>query len=191
MNWYLNATSREIWAYVEKAFSPEECESIIEIGKKIGFDDGKVSDKGKIDFDIRKSKISFLDTKDGSIEWIYRKTTDLVNGINSQFWKFDLSYIEVLQFTTYTQQDDFYGKHIDHGTNTPVYRKLSFSIQLSDQDTYKGSDLLMHAGNNHTNTRRDRGTIIFFPSFILHEVTPLISGERYSLVGWVCGPPFK
>ena len=191
MNWYLNTTSREIWAYVEKAFMPEECDAIIEIGKKIGFDDGKVNDGNKVDVNVRKSKVSFLDSKDKSYEWIFRRTTDLVNGINRQFWNYDLSYIETLQFTSYTQKDDFYGKHTDQGSNTPFYRKLSFSIQLSDPDTYEGSDLLMYASEDQVNTRRDRGAIIFFPSFVMHKVTPLVSGERYSLVGWVCGPPFK
>jgi PKHD-type hydroxylase len=30
-----------------------------------------------------------------------------------------------------------------------------------------------------------------FPSFVLHRVTPVTKGTRYSLVAWVSGPPFK
>ena len=191
MNWYLNATSREMWAYAEKAFSPEECDAIIEIGKKIGFDDSKVNNEEKLKLNVRKSKVCFLNPKDRSVEWIYRRATDFVNDINRQFWNYDLSYIETLQFTAYTQKDDFYDKHVDQALSGPFYRKLSFSIQLSDPDTYEGSDLLMYASDDPVNTRRNRGAMIFFPSFVVHKVTPLVSGERYSLVGWVCGPPFK
>ena len=30
-----------------------------------------------------------------------------------------------------------------------------------------------------------------FPSYVLHEVTPVTKGERYSLVAWLTGKPFK
>lgn len=191
MHWYLNLTSRETWAYVPNAFTSEECDSIIEMGKKAEIKDGTVSDDDKIRNEIRKSKVSFLNPKDKSADWVFRRTTDYVNLINKQFWNYDLSYIERLQFTSYMQKNDFYGKHTDQMINGPEYRKLSFSVQLSATDTYEGSDLLIHAANDNIKTCRDRGAIIFFPSFVLHEVTPLLSGERYSLVGWVCGPPFK
>ena len=36
-----------------------------------------------------------------------------------------------------------------------------------------------------------QGTLILFPSFILHEVTPVTKGERNSLVSWITGKPFK
>lgn len=191
MDWYLNMTSRETWACVQNAFTPAECDLIIEAGKKIGLLDGRVGDEDKVKVESRKSKISFFNPVDESIQWIFRRTTDFVNMVNKQFWNYDLSYIETLQFTSYTQKNDFYGRHTDQANNTAQYRKLSFSVQLSDPNTYKGSDLLMHVSTNSLKTQRDRGTIIFFPSFTLHEVTPLLSGKRYSLVGWVCGPPFK
>jgi len=37
---------------------------------------------------------------------------------------------------------------------------------------------------------RALGSISFFPSYTIHEVTPVTSGVRYSLVGWACGPAF-
>ena len=36
-----------------------------------------------------------------------------------------------------------------------------------------------------------QGTMIFFPSFLMHRVTPVKQGTRYSLVSWFLGPPFK
>ena len=32
------------------------------------------------------------------------------------------------------------------------------------------------------------GSTIAFPSFFLHEVTPVTKGSRYSIVTWVSGP---
>ena len=70
-------------------------------------------------------------------------------------------------------------------------RKLSFSVQLSDPDSYKGGDLLLKISNEPTSVKRTRGAVIFFPSYILHEVTPVKQGVRKSLVGWVTGPRWK
>ncbi len=38
---------------------------------------------------------------------------------------------------------------------------------------------------------KKQGTLIVFPSYTLHEVTPVTKGERNSLVTWVTGKPFK
>jgi PKHD-type hydroxylase len=70
-------------------------------------------------------------------------------------------------------------------------RKLSFSLLLSDDDAYEGGDLLIHIGEKPQHTKRKKGTIIFFPSYMLHEVTEVTKGTRQALVGWVTGPAFR
>ena len=35
-----------------------------------------------------------------------------------------------------------------------------------------------------------QGTIIVFPSILLHTITPITQGTRYSLVQWFSGPDF-
>lgn len=191
MSWYLNLRSQESWAYALNAFTPEECDLIIKTGTETELTEGLLQGAVK-NSSIRKSKISFFDSRDTKTEWIYRRATDILNSINKQFWNYDLDYIENLQFTSYTSKDDFYGKHWDMlSKDSPHYRKLSFSVQLSDPKNYEGSDLVIIGANDPVKTIKDRGAIIFFPSFVLHEVTPLVSGERYSLVGWVCGPSFR
>ena len=37
---------------------------------------------------------------------------------------------------------------------------------------------------------KQRGTIVVFPSFVWHKVTPVKKGTRYSLVSWHLGHPF-
>ena len=191
MSWYLDVKVRESWAYAPNCFTAEECNLIIDLGSKLNLKEGVVDGDQPINNDIRKSNVAFFDPKEESTQWIFRRVTDFVNAINIKFWGYDLQYIETLQFTTYKDKNDFYGKHADQMHVNAHYRKLSFSVQLSDPNTYEGADLLMHLSNKPTPVNNQRGNIIFFPSFVLHEVTPLISGERYSLVGWVCGPPFK
>jgi PKHD-type hydroxylase len=71
------------------------------------------------------------------------------------------------------------------------YRKLSFTIQLSEEKSYKGGSLCMYNSGDPDFAPKEIGTFVAFPSWLLHEVTPVIEGERYSLVGWVNGPRFK
>ena len=77
-------------------------------------------------------------------------------------------------------------------------RKLSMTINLTTPDQYKGGNLKFdfgpHAGRGRFKTCqeiRPQGSIIVFPSFIHHQVTPVTSGTRYSLVLWSLGKPFK
>ena len=68
-------------------------------------------------------------------------------------------------------------------------RKLSFTVQLSDPFAYTGGalefiELAEPAG-------RQQGAVVVFPSYAVHRVTPVTSGERVALVGWLHGPPFR
>ena len=37
----------------------------------------------------------------------------------------------------------------------------------------------------------DKGTIVIFPGFIWHKVTPVTKGKRHTLVIWALGKKFK
>ena len=70
-------------------------------------------------------------------------------------------------------------------------RKISLSLQLTDPSCYRGCDLVLEAGDGPYSAERTRGTLIAFPSYVLHRVTPIESGIRKSLVIWVAGPEFR
>jgi PKHD-type hydroxylase len=68
---------------------------------------------------------------------------------------------------------------------------LSVSIQLTDPSEYEGGDLYLYDEDKGMLMNKSQGTLILFPSFVLHEVTPITKGERNSLVAWITGPNFK
>lgn len=77
-------------------------------------------------------------------------------------------------------------------------RKLSVTINLSAPGSYEGGNLKFDYGPHSDGNRyhevteaRDQGSVIVFPSFIDHTVTPITQGKRYSLVLWNLGDPFK
>jgi PKHD-type hydroxylase len=193
--WYLDLKPVQAWAYIEGFFSKDECEKIKEYGKSLQKIEAKVGvdqdSTARIDLEYRKNLVSWFNSGDPDLDWVYRKLTDAVIGVNKQFWNFDLTYIETLQYTMYDRNGDYYGPHLDMSFGGVHYRKLSFSLQLDDGSAYDGGDFKVITSKNPIETKRGQGDLILFPSFIMHEVTPITKGTRHSLVGWVCGPNFK
>jgi PKHD-type hydroxylase len=137
---------------------------------------------------IRKSTIAWIDIQEDS-QWLYEKVWNTFQAVNRWF-KFDLfGLVDEIQFAKYSQGDRF-GWHLDAGGGQTSTRKLSMSVQLCDGDEYAGGDLELCACPQ-LDPRRRRGTIIVFPSFLAHQVTPVTQGTRYSLVAWAHGPTFK
>jgi PKHD-type hydroxylase len=145
--------------------------------------------------DIRRSQIRWIQRKQ---EWqdLFVTIDKLVAQANIDFFRVEYNYLPIIQFTEYDyayqgtfarHQDCFLTVHSEH------QRKLSFSIQLSDPDSYEGGDLeftdvgIVPKAQN----MRQQGTVIIFPSIIFHQVTPVTKGMRYSLVGWYEGTPWR
>ena len=185
-SWSLYLDEVHTYAYWEKLFTPEECEKIIEIAKNKGLTQGETSGK----LDIRSSKISWLYAVD-NLDWVFKRITDAVLNLNNRFFQFDIYALnEGLQFTNYKAPSDKYGKHIDRRFNN-IIRKLSLSIQLTNPEEYEGGELILYEDEKGKEMKKEQGTLVLFPSYILHEVKPVIKGERNSLVAWITGKQFK
>ena len=179
-----------------------------------------IKTKGKLDKkDIkniqkkRKSDIVWMNDR-----WIYKEIHPFIHDANRLAgWNFDWDWSESCQFTKYGV-GQYYGWHcdswdepykrpqnadgtwpMDHGK----IRKLSVTISLCDPSEYVGGNLEFDFRNSMDTewkkgktTKecveiRPRGSIIVFPSFVWHRVTPVTKGTRYSLVIWNLGYPFR
>lgn len=193
-SWNLESKAMEPWAYYRDCFPEVQCEGIIDICESLTKESaGTYGDQGGIERDreFRKNTISWLPSLDPKLEFVFRRCTDVIKEINSQFWQFELDYIESLQYTIYDQLGDHYDQHTDFDGSGVHMRKLSFSILLDDPQDWEGGDLEFYYRRQPDLAPRQRGTMIVFPSFMLHRVTPITRGRRRSLVGWVCGPRFR
>jgi PKHD-type hydroxylase len=188
--WPFESDTVNPWAYWEDAFSPPECDQLIQIGESLGLNSATVGNVGAVDPNIRVSEVSWIHPN-RETEWAFRRLTDIVMSLNSRFFQFDLfGLTEGMQFTRYVAPGGNYGRHIDSMYGTRI-RKLSFTLQLSDPEEYEGGDLMLYFSNTPDQMSRKRGAVAVFPSYTLHEVTPVTKGTRYSLVAWVTGRPFK
>jgi PKHD-type hydroxylase len=152
------------------------------------------NDTGTLDKNIRRSKISWLNLKNSNAD-IWQKITWAVSEVNRQYFQFELSgCYEPFQLGCYTAEEkDHYKWHTDMapGANG-VPRKLSMSLLLSDPSEFQGGDLeVMTGSDNIQKLELKKGRAWFFPSWVLHRVTPVTNGTRRSLVCWVGGPPFR
>ena len=174
--------------YFTNAFTPEEIIKIREIGDSYPKQKGTVvSDEHKEGVsDYRISDISWLDDNPQT-SWIYQKLSDYAKIANKEMWNFDIwDFHDGLQYTTYYGDGGHYDWHADLGPGISN-RKLSCVLQLSDPGEYEGGDLQMNPGGNILTVQKELGLLCFFPSFLLHRVTPLTGGVRKSLVTWLCG----
>lgn len=177
------------YIYFENLFSDEECEKIVGFHKELPESIGKVGslNNGFIP-EKRRSKIHWINWEQ-STDWIFAKMAPSIFKGNHHWWNFHLSAMsEPLQLTHYSDKDKgHYDWHEDSALGGVLStRKLSCVILLNDN--FEGGDFeLVHSG---AVPELKKGTMVVFPSFILHRVTPVTRGERWSLVSWVSGPPF-
>ena len=116
-----------------------------------------------------------------------------INMANKECFGFQLNNIKEFQIAQYADKG-FYDEHMDTRIDeTASQRKLSVTVQLSYPDEYKGGDFEFTKGipTPDSSTIRTRGTIIVFPSFLYHQITPVTDGTRHSLVGWYEGNKWR
>ena len=146
-------------------------------------------DQGTVNPRTRRTKICWLPRTEEFSD-VYSILFDLVKRCNENCYKFNLTeFSECIQYTVYdSSEEGYYDWHIDSGRGLPR-RKLAVIVQLSDPAEYEGGELQIHTGNIRT-LENTKGTVLIFPSYVLHRVTPVTKGTRRSLVLWADGPPF-
>ena len=186
----------------ENAVSAELCNQTINRFAKEDFKAGLVGGYGVGNFDGQ--------TRNTDIQWANKY--DILECILTRFimqanqealWDFDITEPEIVQIGKY-KEDQFYGQHIDcfikgndvvatgngGGIIVPMLsqRKISASLLLNDESEYEGGGLVIL---DETVKTKKQGTIIVFPSFMAHQVSPVTKGVRYSAVCWMLGPKWK
>ena len=189
---------------LEEAVTNRFCDHVIEYGKYLkeqvattwGYNPDTLSDYDRKELEkTRKSKITWM-----SDNWMYRQIQPVIHEVNALAgWNFQWSMTESFQFTKYEgNQKQHYDWHTDSGDadENGLTRKISASLILANDDEYEGGDFQICIPNPNQNKiinikLKQKGTMIFFPSFVWHRVVPVTKGTRYSLVCWSKGNLFK
>ena len=190
-----------MYMFYEGAVSPEICNRLVARFSEENYEAGLVgTNTGILAKDIRDTDRQWANKND-LVECIL--TRFIMQANQEALWNFDITEPEQVQIGRY-RENQFYGLHIDchikggdiitTGRESAVLvpllsqRKISASLLLNDESEYEGGDLIIL---NETVKQKKQGTIIVFPSFMAHQVTPVTSGVRYSAVCWMGGPKWK
>ena len=145
------------------------------------------TESSTIDNNIRRSLKCELSPTIASL--VKKRLHESISEIEKYF-SVKLNECEEPQFLHY-RVGDFFVAHQDGNTGMlrldQESRRVSVVIFLSSGDAHRGGDLVFH---DYREQRRfafsieKAGTLVAFPSETTHEVTPVISGERFSIACW-------
>jgi PKHD-type hydroxylase len=168
----------------EDGLSTELCDLLLKNRLDLEEKDGVIAASGgSVNKNVRDSSVCWAPTN----HWIEGILYNYgLYACECAGWGFHLGRPEVVQLTAY-DKDGFYGWHEDWAplVASQVVRKISVVALLSDPAEFEGGEFQFTEG---TAVEMKRGTVIAFPSFLRHQVTPVTSGKRYSAVCWINGP---
>jgi PKHD-type hydroxylase len=78
-----------------------------------------------------------------------------------------------------------YGSHVDDALMGGVRTDMSFTLFLSDPETYDGGSLVVEGHDGDTDVKLEAGSLVLYPTTSLHHVAVVTRGERLAIVGWV------
>lgn len=192
----VNTFGKDNYAYWEGFLTNEEINYLLNADNWVNAQQAQIGSSSDININknIRSTKISWLQLTNENKE-IWDKFSKVIAEVNSRYFHFDLTgFYEPIQLGIYTAKDNgHYDWHIDMCTgNKHASRKLSMVLMLSDPSEFEGGDLLLKSDRDHpSKLEMAQGRAWFFPSYMLHKVTPVTKGTRKTLVLWVGGPQFK
>ena len=170
-------------------FEPKQCDAIVKAcveelwmsGETIG---------GGVNKKIRNVEQQVLPINQQG--WPLTRILELGKQANNARFKFDVQGfldVDAPMIMKYTK-GGHYDWHVDTG-NSVCHRKLSFTIQLSDDKDYEGGDVEFIGTKVDTKAFRQKGVCIIYPSFLPHRVSKVTKGTRHAIVGWIHGPTFR
>lgn len=179
------------WIYTD-VLTEKDCDMLIQLYNKAPDEEAKIGNgiNGNVDKTVRNVNKVVLPVYKG----IGARLAAVGLDANSQRWKFDITKANQAEFLKYPTGGGRYKGHIDtflskDSKNLEECRKLTVLAFLNDD--FKGGKFFLQVGSEKIYPLQKKGTVLVFPSFILHGVEDVEEGERYSVVTWMVGPWFK
>jgi len=172
--------------FFEKGFSSEECKKICD--SFLPKCENEATVFGNSLSEKRRTSVTWI-PRNASTNWIYEKLIRMAKEANDAMFNLQVTTLrDDIQFASYDEANQgMYASHVDVGAEDEYScRKLSISVQLTNPDDYEGGELII----NNKLIGKTQGNVIVFPSFLEHEVQPVLKGNRQSLVLWFYGPPY-
>lgn len=176
------------WTLAPQRFSGSECDQIIALSATFaaGVPEVVPGSPG------RRLGRAWKLQRNPDTEWVFRRLIDAAWTANSNRFALDIVSMhpapELVEYAAGNGQFDWHNDY-SHEAAHPA-RKLTVIAQLSDPADYDGGALQV-LDNDLQNLPAQRGSIVAFPAFLTHRVTPVTRGLRRALVSWFGGPRLR
>jgi PKHD-type hydroxylase len=180
------------YLFQENALPPQDCDMLVRLAGAAEMADAGLVGKTTAHA-IRRADLVWLDDLPEAAP-VMDRLIRIVADANREAFDVDLTeFAESAQIARYgSEREGHFGWHSDIGKGPlAVKRKLTIVIQLSDPADYDGGALEVRPDANAAIAPRTRGTAAIFPSYVLHRVTPVTRGIRWSLTLWAHGPAYR
>lgn len=77
-----------------------------------------------------------------------------------------------------------YGSHVDDALMGGMRTDVSFTLFLSEPDTYDGGALVIETSAGEDDVKLPAGSLVAYASTTLHRVAEVTRGARLAAVGW-------
>jgi hypothetical protein len=179
------------WSRCAQRLSKDDCQEIVEACREfpitppstVGEDrypDHREADTRKVGMNART-------------KWIFQFVSQVAAESARTASGLDLTEINrAPQYVEYRPGWGHFDWHNDYSHGLPsAPRKLTVIVQLSQPEDYDGGTLQCFGASSVEDLPRELGTVIAFPSFLYHRVTPVTRGLRRALVAWIGGPRIR
>jgi PKHD-type hydroxylase len=184
------------YAAFRDALEPELVELLRALAEGLDHEAASFGPERRINEDIRRAEVGFFPRE----HWTSGLFFHFGLQANNKAWHFDVRAVGAVQVAAY-REGGHYRWHTDSGGPAPegFQRKLTVVAPLSNPDDYEGGKLelqcLSEGGAQDAGLviaeAAVPGSIVVFPAFTPHRVTPVTRGVRRSIVAWLIGQPLR
>jgi PKHD-type hydroxylase len=123
---------------------------------------------------------------------VIEKYIELSNNTNYNFDIFKITDNNYVTHNNYSEEvQSEYDWHSDLNKEHNTHFKLTVLLNISTSSYTGGEFQLFLNKPTHIKQLDNIGSMLIFPTYLQHKVTPILKGKRTSLALWLEGPKFK
>ncbi len=177
----------------QQVFSPNDIDKVIKICTEtpLEYNSDTIKNGNKIP-NNSLNRVSKTFSYNNNLKNYFETLNKYVDISNKETYNFELDNYLEHRYMEYSEDKKGLNWHLDIGPGKYNQRKLSYSIFANDPSEYEGGNLEVILDHDKVfNVSQEKGTIIIFPSYLLHRVTPITKGIRKVIVGFIGGKHFR
>ena len=179
--------SSVVFWHFPNAVPEEACKRVINFAEQLDNEVAMIGgDVGVVDKKIRDVKKVQLPAWTG----LGAQMAGMGLSANQQAWKFDVTHANQCDYLIYDIEGHYHA-HTDTFMDPTQAECRKLTVLAFLNDDFEGGRLFLQNWHQKIYPPQNAGTVLIFPSFMLHGVEPVTKGIRRSIVTWLVGPWFK